>query len=297
MTDQWTKKIHFSFGFFDDTMPESFRKRVDKVKTANPDHQVKIWGPKESRALMARRFPWALERYDSFPWAIQRSDMSRYAILFEEGGLYMDLDYKFKKPLVKIYEFLDQSRPGGQVFINETANGIGKNILSNSLMMAKQPGHPFWPYLIKRITKVKGAGHGLSRLTKIMSSTGPSQVSASYLGYKRKRLPSHETLQPLVKEHFNPCSICDRGTSCAKGPGVMAVHLNAGGWHSLAARVYNHLYCNRIFYYISIPIFIGLLVGLIILILHLKRCRKQGCVPCKVKSFPSSSFTKKTKTK
>lgn len=278
-TNKWTRKIHFSFGFFDDKMPEAFQKRIDKVKAANPDHVITIWGPKESRALMARRFPSALERYDSFPWAIQRSDMSRYAILYEEGGLYMDLDYKLKKPLTQIYAWLDANEPGGLVFINESANAIGSNTMSNSLMLAKQPGHPFWPFLIQRISQVSGDGRGLSRHTKIMTSAGPEQVSRSYNRYRSKQLPLYDSVRPLKNEYFNPCSICDRGNKCAKGKVVLAVHQHLGGWHSMTERVYNHLYCNRLFYYIGVPIFIGLVVGLVILIAHLKKCRKT-CKPC-----------------
>jgi len=282
----WTKKIHFSFGFFDDTMPPAFQTRIDKVKAANPDFEIKIWGPTESRAIMARHFPWALDRYDSFPWAIQRSDMSRYAILYGEGGLYMDLDYKLKKPLAKIYAWLDEHHPKGQVFINESANALGSSSMSNSMMVAKQPRHPFWPFLIKRISEVHGAGRGLTRLTKIMTSTGPEQMSRSYSYYKSHKLARHDTLQPLKKEYFNPCSICARGNKCAKGKDVLALHLNAGGWHSLTAKVYNHFYCNRIFYYIGVPLLVILLVVIGVIVVRLKRCRKgHGCKPCRINNF------------
>ena len=99
----WIYKIHLSFGFFDGEMPPKYKNALHKLKQQNPDIQIQIWGPTESRNLIASKYPWALKRYDSFKWPIQRSDMSRPAILHSEGGVYMDFDYKLKKPMRKNY--------------------------------------------------------------------------------------------------------------------------------------------------------------------------------------------------
>lgn len=283
----WTKRIHFSFGFFDDVMPDKIKHRIAKVKKANPEFKIKVWGPKESRDLMARRFPWALEKYDFFPYPIQRSDMSRYAILYEEGGLYMDLDYKLRQPLDAIFKWLDTRHPQGQVFINESANQLTKTQLSNSLMIAKAPGHPFWPFLLQEITKVKGAGRGLTRYTKIITSAGPERVTIAFRKYKGKKLPSYETVIPLEGKYFNPCSICARGNACAKGENVLAAHLNAGTWHSFTGRVYKHFYCHRVFYYILVPCVIVVAVIIALIVVRLKRCRK-SCKPCQMSSKSTS---------
>lgn len=276
----WTHKIHLSFGFFDGEMPPKYKKALKKLTAQNPDMQIKIWGPEESRHLIATRYPWALKKYDSFKWPIQRSDMSRPAILHAEGGTYMDIDYKLKKPLSKLMEHLSGAYPKGEVFINRSPNSLGSSSLSNSLMLAKQPEHPFWLHFLKRISKINGNGRGFTRYTKIMSSTGPEAISRSYHAYEKDK---RETVIPLPPSVFNPCSICDRGSACAHAPGVLAVHKNDSSWHSVTAKVYRHLYCNRILYYILIPCVIAAVVVIVVVCLRLKSCRAT-CAPCRLKN-------------
>lgn len=271
MNQSWIKKIHLSFGFFEGEMPPKYRKAIKKLKLQNPDISVKIWGPNESRDLFIRRYPWALQKYDDFKWAIQRSDMSRPAILHAEGGVYMDLDYKLKKPLIKIFDYLSSNYPSGQVFINETPNSIGRRSLSNSLMISKTQGHPFWKHFLYRITKTKGNGKGLTRYTKILTSTGPEAITRAYRSFQSK---NQLGVIPLPWRVFNPCSVCDRGTSCSKRPEVLAYHKNDSGWHNATAKVYNHFYCNRVWYYVLVPLLIVIVVVIVVVTLRLKRCKK-----------------------
>lgn len=253
-------RVHFSFGFFDDTMPESIRKRIEKVEAANPDWGITVWGPDASRELMRVRFPWALEKYDAFKYHIQRSDMSRYAILHTFGGVYMDLDYRLRAPLRVITGYLGEQYPRSSVFVNRTPNGIRAMSLSNSFMIARIPGEAFWEEVLRSIARVRGNGRGLSRYTKIMRSTGPEQVSSVARRFNARADTSEaHAVVGLETSRFNPCSACAVGSSCAKGAKVMAVHENAGSWKSATGRAYMHFYCQRRTYFVVVPIMLVLL--------------------------------------
>lgn len=270
-TTSWTPVIHLSFGFFDDgPMPPALAANHDKLVKRNPDITVKVWGPKESRALVADKYPWALRKYDDWKWAIQRSDMSRYAILHAEGGVYIDLDYKLKTSMREVFAWLDANMPGKSALVNQTPNTfkVGRKRASNSMMVAKQAGHPFWVDVLKASSRVRGNGKGLTRYAKIMSSTGPSLVTHVY--HKRKH--AYPDLGMLPSAVFNPCGVCARGNTCAKRSGVLAVHENGSTWHSGTARVYNHLYCNRTIYYIVVPALIALLVLAVVFGVRAARC-------------------------
>lgn len=268
-------RVHFSFGFFDDTMPDSIRKRIEKVEAANPDWDITVWGPDASRELMRVRFPWALGKYDAFKYHIQRSDMSRYAILHTFGGVYMDLDYRLRAPLRDITDYLGKQYPQSSVFVNRTPNGIRAMSLSNSFMIARIPGEPFWEDVLRSISRVRGNGKGLSRYTKIMRSTGPEQVSSVARRFNaRADTGEKHAVVGLETSRFNPCSACAVGSSCAKGAQVMAVHENAGSWKSATGRAYMHFYCQRRTYFVIVPIILVLLAVCITLCILYARKRR-----------------------
>ena len=240
---RFTRKVHFSFGFFDAHMPPAVAKHVQTVRDNNPDFEVTVWGPDQALALMQTHFPALVPRYQAMPYAIQRSDMSRYAILWVHGGLYADLDYQFTKPLAEV---LCAVYGDGTVnaFVNETPNASKlRRRASNSLMGSRAPGHPFWLTVLDAVTK----GWGLSRRQIVLSSAGPQAVDRA-LATWRKAQPGRKSLGDvalLPKRQFNPCSVCNRNSlNVASQPHVLAYHTNGGSWHSADTAITNTLYCD-----------------------------------------------------
>jgi mannosyltransferase OCH1-like enzyme len=238
----FVKALHFSFGFFDSSMPARIADHIAAVSATNPDFTVKVWGPQESRALIADMFPQHLAKYDALQWPIQRSDMSRYAILYAHGGLYADLDYMFKAPLAKVLSAA--LPPPTDAFVNETPNATAlRRRASNSLMGARSPGHPFWLVVLDTINQ----GTGLSKHARVLSSTGPQAVDRALATWRRevRRRGVTDTVALAPKAVFNPCSICDRNAlSTADKPGVLAVHAAGGSWNTPLSRCYNTLACE-----------------------------------------------------
>ena len=263
---KWTKKIHLSFYFLDDKMPESVAQHVKDVELQNPDFQVLVWGPQESRALVESRYPAFLAKYDAYPHAIQRSDFSRYAILHAFGGVYFDMDYTLQRPVADIFAFLDDTFQHEAVFVNETPNAVLLRRLSNSFMIARYPGHAFWMHVMQ----TTNSGTGLSSHQRILTSTGPQAVDRAYRSFKTQC-----GVGILPKQYFNPCGLCSRGTACQKGDMVLAFHENAGGWNSSTSRMYNSLHCNMGWWVLSLLFLIAVIVLACCLATTQSRCRQR----------------------
>lgn len=238
---QFVRKVHFSFGFFDATMPAGVAKHVQATRDANPDFEVTVWGPDQALQLMETHFPALVPTYRAMPYAIQRSDMSRYAILWVHGGMYADLDYQFTKPLAQV---LCAVYGSGTInaFVNETPNASKlRRRASNSLMGSRAPGHPFWAAVLRAVTR----GWGLSRRQIVLSSAGPQAVDRALTAWRRSHGGSLGDVALLPKRQFNPCSVCNRNSlNVAAQPHVLAYHTNGGSWHSADTAITNTLYCD-----------------------------------------------------
>lgn len=260
----WTRKLHLSFYFLDDTMPASVAEHIEKLKTANPDFQVQVWGPKEARALLEQSYPQFVNKFDKFQFPIQKSDFSRYAILHAHGGVYMDIDYVLKQPLEAILSFLDSTKSTASkgAFVNETPNGLFLRRLSNSMMISREPGHPFWMHVMRNASK----GKGLSPHQQVMTGTGPQLIDRAYSSYKDKQYP----VGVLTKRYFSPCSICSRGDSCGRKDYVLAYHKADGCWNTGSTAFYNSMYCN-LWWIVFMVMLLAVIVTLVVLM-----CKKNG---------------------
>lgn len=249
----FVRHVHFSFGFFDSSMPDSIRRHIDDVAAANPTYKITVWGPVQARQLFQQpQYAVYLPKYDAMAFGIQRSDMSRYAILHAHGGVYADLDYSFRAPLDEVLAAAFDD-PATQVFVNETPNAtLFKRRASNSFMGARAPGHPFWLAVLDTVHR----GWGLSRHQRIMSAAGPQAVDRALA---RWRGPG---VRMLPKEVFNPCSVCNRDAlATSQRPHVLAVHNNGGSWHEPVSAVYNSLFCDW-YWYVVVAVLAAAVVAL-----------------------------------
>jgi mannosyltransferase OCH1-like enzyme len=265
--------LHLSFGFFDDVMPKKMAAHVDGLRAANPDFEVRIWGPVNSRAVVAAVAPHKVPLYDAYPWAIQRSDMSRYAILHAHGGMYADLDYNFNAPLAEVLAVAHGPGAAASAFVNETPNAtLFRRRASNSFMGSRWPGHPFWVTVLNATNR----GSGLSRHAKVLSSAGPQAVDRALVAWRRGpgQAPGAPVVRMAPKAVFNPCSICDRNAmTTSTRDGVLAAHANGGTWNSSLSRCYNTLACEWPWVLTIALLFIGFVVALVFAVRRAPRGR------------------------
>lgn len=73
-------------------LPKFAQTYLKTWQTHHPTWRVARWTDLTMRDFVLSRFPTRLAAYDAFPTAVNRADVFRYMVLFEIGGVYVDLD-------------------------------------------------------------------------------------------------------------------------------------------------------------------------------------------------------------
>ena len=81
------------------TVPEHWKSSPESIKNLMPDWEHVLMTDDDNRKFIQEYFPQYLTTFDEFEYGIQRADFIRYAWLYINGGLYLDLDYELVEPL------------------------------------------------------------------------------------------------------------------------------------------------------------------------------------------------------
>ena len=87
----------------------------------NPGWKHWFWTDRDNRNLVATRFPSFLKLWDALPQNIMRADLVRYFIMWEFGGVYVDLDFEALRPMDRLVEALRQQ--AGSLSRGRTGDG------------------------------------------------------------------------------------------------------------------------------------------------------------------------------
>lgn len=148
--------------------------------------------------------------YNNYQKDIQRCDFARYFLLATRGGVYLDMDMVYKRPL----SMLKSAYPEGKVFLaietvltDEQSEEIQefsirggvpehKVRVANYFMMSKRK-HAFWKYVFKLIHKRKNLK--VQEQYDIIYTTGPDLITTAYHNYIADN-PDDNTVILLSKE-------------------------------------------------------------------------------------------------
>ncbi len=89
-------KIIHTFWFSGDPLPKDYQKCLDSWKRYCPDYEIKIWN---QETYDCGKHEFVKKAIEARKWAFA-ADVARLDVLYEYGGIYMDLD-------VEIYQSLD----------------------------------------------------------------------------------------------------------------------------------------------------------------------------------------------
>jgi len=164
------------------SIPERYRAQRRSWEERNPGWEHRFWDQASIRALVASRYAWFLPVFDGYRYLHQRVDSGRYFILYEQGGVYADIDTECLLPI----EGLLRQHPRAGLLVSEQPFGpfemklirlaVGaRRIVSNAVMAAA----PRTPPLGAMIRRLPGAVHRLAFLRElnITYSTGPALLS------------------------------------------------------------------------------------------------------------------------
>jgi mannosyltransferase OCH1-like enzyme len=93
------KVIHQTYP--NDFMPEEIRKNIQVLKSLNPNWEYKLYSDDDVKEYISQYFPDILDNYISINpnYGAVRADLFRYLLIYNEGGVYLDIKSSFSIPL------------------------------------------------------------------------------------------------------------------------------------------------------------------------------------------------------
>ena len=183
----------------------------------------------DNRNFITEHFPDFLSYYDKFPYNIQRADAIRYCWLYINGGLYIDCDYEFLKPLDDLFT------ENHNLYLLHSAET--SKIITNSIIASK-PHQKIWLDMIDHMKKPAGI-YNITKYTCVMYTTGPCALNniVNKNNYKYKQLDS---------KVLNPYSCCFKEHQKIITNDMLLKQLEGGSWvkDSFMTVCIKTTYCN-----------------------------------------------------
>lgn len=204
-----------------ETIPDQWVHSVETVKRYHPGWEYRLWTHEMMDDYVRNEQPDLFPIYDSFTRRIMRVDVFRYAVMYDIGGLYCDLDYEFLRP----YDYAD-----AQMVLSlelDEAYGDPHSGIAN-FFLASVPKHPFWADLLDEIKSRPPVSKTFHDIPLV---TGPGLVSRVFFANQHRYEGVVLTPQPT----FSPRRL--------HGRSERKIYLNSGitygfhyGWGSWKER-------------------------------------------------------------
>jgi mannosyltransferase OCH1-like enzyme len=81
-----------------DQLPWRWKNTMASVKRWHPDWEYRLWTDEKADAYVREQHPDFYPIYAGFSRGIMRADVMRYILMYDQGGMYCDLDYEFIRP-------------------------------------------------------------------------------------------------------------------------------------------------------------------------------------------------------
>lgn len=181
--------------------PPSYLKEFASTwKEHNPDWEYRFWNKKDIDTLLEKKFSNIKEIYYSFSYPVQRWDIIRYLILYEYGGLYVDMDYECIEHITPLFNGITCAiglEPKDHYIRSRVPYIIG------NAFMASIPNHPFIKELLFSIFNSCDYDKYNSKYEEVLNTTGPYKVKRVYEKSKYKNqvtLIPPELVMPLSQD-------------------------------------------------------------------------------------------------
>jgi mannosyltransferase OCH1-like enzyme len=215
----------------DSNIPTHLLPFAESWKQYHSDWEYCLWTDAMNRDFICNHAPDFVEVYDSYENNIQRVDAVRYFILYEIGGLFIDLDFLC---LQNIECLLEDSNCVFGVEPIEHAQRFKKEIIICNAFMACNPKNEF----LKKICDQLSAGYvplnrDSSLIIDVLNSTGPFMLTSIYNTWEGK----HKI--KLLRDSIYPLSIAESRNLIknhidqnlkSKIDSAYAIHFFLGSW-------------------------------------------------------------------
>lgn len=180
-------------------MPEIFSALSKTWRQKHLGWEYMFWTDDMNRSFIKRNNPEFLSVYDRYPYNIQRVDAVRYFILYEMGGVFVDLDFeciRSVEPLIDGHDCVFGLEP------QEHSKRHRKNQIVCNAFMACSPRNDLFFRICQQLQHENFEQKKYNRdWEEVLESTGPFRLTDIYENYPRKakvKLLSPEVLYPLT---------------------------------------------------------------------------------------------------
>jgi hypothetical protein len=173
------KIIHLTYSSRADVEPKVW----EQFRRFASDHEVRFYDDSECLVYLQQHFEHLVEKYLELEMPTHRADLFRYAVMYREGGIYLDIKTVLARSVSDA--FPDQERL--YTVLSKNKGFIHQGIL------ASPPRNPFFTKLINRILKTprfEGQGTQMSKWDKTLYHSFTKQFYGALQGRKKKVSPS-----------------------------------------------------------------------------------------------------------
>lgn len=229
-----------------DKRPAKYDSNVEELRALNPEFEFRTWDDASIREECNRLGPEYLKKYDSLKYMISKIDFGRYVVLYNHGGISMDLDMRPLRPLRKT-PHLDR-----QGFIVSNAAFLHGNLgIVNNAVFIVTPQHPVMKDVLEQMLRIDPDDSAyLTKDLYIHNSTGPVAIG--------RILAKHgDAVFYLDNTYFEPCMSVD--PYCTVSDVSIADHQHELSWMSPILR----LFSRAMFYVLHYWYILGMIVVVI----------------------------------
>ncbi|XP_005103153.1 inositol phosphoceramide mannosyltransferase 2-like [Aplysia californica] len=156
-------------------VPIQFSDWIKSWLSLHPDWEYWLWTDSDAEQLIAEKYPSFLEIFKGYTQPIRKADALRYFVLYEYGGLYVDMDMEALTPidpLTQKYSCFIGQEPYEHPILDTNF----EKLLINALIGCRK-GHPFMKMLIDSLP-------AYSIMWNYLDSTGPHFVTSVFRQYE-----------------------------------------------------------------------------------------------------------------
>lgn len=158
-------------------VPIVVQRHVNSWKRLNPEYEYRLWTDDEIDVYMIHRHP-ELTRAWTIMNHIEKADTFRYAILFDQGGIYADVDVTCVKSIKQWSKGIDNVELyiGFEVMTerHDWKDWFARKYQICQWTMGGVPGHPVFKLVLKKIVQFFAEFNSEQRERMgVMESTGP----------------------------------------------------------------------------------------------------------------------------
>jgi len=214
-------------------LPKIAEKCIDSWKKFCPDYEIKRW---DESNLDISKYKFAQDAYDSKKYAFA-SDVMRTEILYNEGGVYLDIDVELLKPIDNILQDVDC------VMGFETSN-----MIAPGLLMASIAGN-------KDLLNILDIYNNLKFDLDNMTSITVCEIFTKY--YEQKGLKRENKTQQIENtkfyssEYFSPIDVVTNKKKITKN--TYSIHWYNASWYTPKQKLKNKL--KKVLNFLSLGLF------------------------------------------